>query len=96
MARKPVNQEIQEHIERAKEFGVSIEEYSEVYGVDLALLKGAEQDEPSLNDFVKVRFASDMYDGLKTVCSLRHEAGWTLSCHEWPPVEWLRSLGGAE
>lgn|GEM_PF-6976283 len=75
---------------------MSVEEYAEVYAVDLALLKGAEQSEPALDDFVKVQVDRDVYGEPKPVCSLRNATGWTLSCHEWPPVEWLRSLGGSQ
>lgn len=93
---------IQEHLQRAEELGVTVEEYCEAYQVDkkslvdgVAILKKQGRIDLSVKDFVKVDI-TDVRNSTRVVCSINDPSGRTLQCHEWPPADWLQSLGSVK
>lgn len=93
--------EIEEHLGRAEELGVSLKEYSLAYDVNLNTLANAKATRKKPNnselvpdDFVKV--CIDQPQSTSNPCTINLPGGWSLECHEWPPAHWLRALSGAE
>jgi len=89
-------QTLLEHLQRAAELNVELEEYASVYEVDLpALIEAQAEQEEAVprNDFVKVTISDDGAATAKVLCRLVHADGWSLECQAWPPAVWLRSLG---
>ena len=83
------NERIHDHLGRVKEFGVSLPEYAEAYGVELEALQSAQA---ALSAFVPVTVIDETPAATGMVCRLVHGDGWTLECQSWPPASWLRSL----
>ena len=96
MSEKSPQQTLQEHVSRAKELNVSLQEYADVYDVDLIALSEKMIETPSPSDFVKIDLNGLNLNGPQTVCSINHPDGWTLNCHDWPPASWLRTLESVE
>ncbi len=96
MSETSPQQTLQDHISRAKELNVSLQEYAEAYDVDLIALSEKMIDAPPPSDFVKIDLKGLSLNGPETLCSINHPGGWTLNCHEWPPASWLRTLESAE
>lgn len=92
--------EIEEHLRRADELGVSLKEYASAYDVNLNTLANAKatrkkpsQSELQAEDFVRVNIQTATAS--KNLCTLRLPGGSSLECHEWPPAHWLQALSGA-
>ena len=83
--------QVDRHLQRARELGVTLAEYAEAYDVDLELLQTGRD---ALSDFVPVTVINNNVSTSGVVCRLVHADGWTLECQSWPPASWLRSLGG--
>ena len=96
MSEKTPQQTLQDHVSRAKELNVSLQEYADVYDVDLMALSEKMIDASSASDFVKINLRGLNLNEPQTVCSINHPDGWTLNCHEWPPASWLRTLEPTE
>lgn len=88
----------EEHLSRAKELGVSLQEYCEAYQLDYQLLL-ADEDlaEAStfdpLDDFVKINIAQARSSVSEIVCRVNHPTGLIVECHEWPPATLAAILG---
>ena len=92
--------EIEEHLKRAEELGVSLKEYASAYDVNLntpanakASRKKPTQSNLQAEDFVRVNIQTATAS--KNLCTLRLPGGSSLECHEWPPAHWLQALSGA-
>ena len=96
MSQPSAQQTLQEHVNRAKELNVSLQDYAEAYDVDLLTLSEDMIKESPVNDFVKVDLKHLNPGAPHTVCSINHHEGLTIACHEWPPAHWLHSLEAAE
>ena len=63
---------LQKHLDRARDLGVELDEYAEVYNVNLeALIATANQ--PDLSDFVAVKMTSSSSPTISVVLTLN---GW--------------------
>ena len=88
--------EIEEHLARADEFGVSLKEYALAYNVNLNTLANAKttRKKPdnsaiAADDFIKVEIESA--PASSSLCTLSLSGGFSLECHQWPPADWLKS-----
>ena len=70
MSENSPQQTLQDHVSRAKELNVSLQEYAEAYDVDLIALSEKMIEEPSPNDFVKIDLKGLNLNGPQTVCSI--------------------------
>jgi hypothetical protein len=89
--------EIEEHLSRAEELGVSLKEYALAYNVNLNTLANAKatrkkpsNSELAPGDFIKVNVEPSQTSS--SLCTLNLPGGCSLECHEWPPAHWLQSL----
>jgi len=84
---------LQKHLDRARDLGVELDEYAEVYNVNLeALIATATQ--PDLSDFVAVKMTSSSSSSPTTsvVLTLSNHSGQEMRFHDWPPAELLERL----
>lgn len=93
-------QEIQEHLNRADELGVSLKEYALAYDVNLNTLANAKSSrkKPSPSEFAPEDFVKVDIEAIPTgssLCTLTLAGGCSLECYEWPPAHWLQTLVGA-
>ena len=82
---------LQKHLDRARDLGVELDEYAEVYNVNLeALIATANQ--PDLSDFVAVKMTSSSSPTTNVVLTLSNHSGQEMRFHDWPPAELLERL----
>ena len=82
---------LQKHLDRARDLGVELDEYAEVYNVNLeALIATATQ--PDLSDFVAVKMTSSSSPTTSVVLTLSNHCGQEIRFHDWPPAELLERL----
>ena len=82
MSKTSPQQTLQDHVNRAKELDVSLQEYAAVYDVDLISLSEKIIEAPSPSDFVKIDLKGLNLNGSQTVYSINHPDGLTINCHE--------------
>ena len=88
---KPEPSLLQKHLDRARDLGVELDEYAEVYNVNLeALIATANQ--PDLSDFVAVKMTSSSSPTTSVVLTLSNHCGQEIRFHDWPPAELLERL----
>ena len=82
---------LQKHLDRARDLGVELDEYAEVYNVNLeALIATANQ--PDLSDFVAVKMTPPISSATGAVLTLSNHSGQQMIFHDWPPTELLERL----
>ena len=74
---------MQKHLDRARDLGVELAEYSEAYGVDLDELKTA-NGESLLSNFVAVKIDTPPAVEHRCLCSISTSNGNRLELHERP------------